>query len=281
MISTGRNGIRRALFDLLWIVVLLSFGGRALAADGGSVSGLRPTIYRVRPGNTLSGIAAQYGLSAQALARLNGIRPDGVLRIGEQLRVPEAGSQSSGPLLSFGPDFPCPAVLQSAVRFWIRVYTQVSTNGGFLHDPNDLGVVYQTVHFPPGSSPWERQHIVDVDRDRLAAELRRIAAGAWPLTPQERRIRALWGPDVSAARLLRAADDIRFQLGQSNRFKAGLIRSGAWQHAIARALAQQGLPPELAALPLVESSYNPRAYSKDGRRVFGSSCRGRRSASCA
>ena len=329
MISTGRNRIERALFDLLWIIVLLSFGGRALAAAGGSVSGLRPSIYRVRPGDTLSGIAVRYGLSVQALARLNGIQPDGVLRIGEQLRVPEAGThpsplagsdssaptlrtafywvqpgdtlsgiaaryglsvqalarlngiepgsmlragerlrvpgtESNAPLLSFGPDFPCPPVLQSAVHFWIRVYTQVGTNGGFLHDPNNLGVVYQTVHFPPGSSPWERQHIVDADRDRLAAELRRIAAGARPLTPQERRIRALWGPGVSSARLLRAADDIRFQLGQSNRFKSGLIRSGAWQHAIARALAQQGLPPELAALPLVESSYNPRAYSKDG-----------------
>ena len=328
MISTGRNKIERAVFDLLWIIVLLSLGGQALAAGSGSVSGARPTIYRVRPGDTLSGIAARYGLSLQALARLNGIQPDGVLRIGEQLRVPDAGSPSrlaadassapalptafyrvqpgdtlsgiatryglsvqalarlngiepggmlragerlrvprtgsSASLLSFGPAFPCPSVLQPAVHFWIRVYTQVGTNGGFLHDPNNLGVVYQTVHFPPGSSPWERQHIVDIDRDRLAAELRRIAAGARPLTPQERRMRALWGPDVSAARLLRAADDIRFQLGQSNRFKAGLIRSGAWQHAIARALAQQGLPPELAALPLVESSYNPLAFSKDG-----------------
>ncbi len=396
MISTGRNRFERAFLDLLWIIVLLSCGGQALAAAGGPTSELRPTTYRVRSGDTLSGIAARYGLSVQALARLNGIPPDGELRTGEQLRVSEAGSQASlpaagassapklrtafyrvrpgdtlsgiaaryglsvqelarlngippagelrigerlrvsearsqaslpaagassapkpstafywvqpgdtlsgiaaryglsvqalarlngiqpngelrigeqlrvpgtgsnAPLLSFGPDFPCPSVLQPAVHFWIRVFTQVGTNGGFLHDPNNLGVIYRTVHFAPGSSPWERQHIVDVDRDRLAAELRRIAAGARPLTPQERRIQALWGPDVSAARLLRAANDIRFQLGQANRFKAGLIRSGAWQHAIARALAQRGLPPELAALPLVESSYNPRAFSKDG-----------------
>ena len=262
MISTGRNRPERGIFDLLWIIVLLSLGGPALAAGSGSVSAARPAIYRVQPGDTLSGIAARYGLSVQALARLNGIEPDGMLRTGERLRVPRTGSSAS--LLSFGSAFPCPSVLQSAVRFWIRVYTQVGTNGGFLHDPNNLGVIYQTVHFPPGSSPWERQHIVDVDRDRLAAELRAIAAGARPLTPQERRIRALWGPEVSGARLVRAADDIRFQLGQSNRFKAGLIRSGAWHHAIARALAQQGLPPQLAALPLVESSYNPLAYSKDG-----------------
>ena len=159
---------------------------------------------------------------------------------------------------------PCPPQLRPAVDFWIRVYTQIDTNAGFLHDPNNLGVVYATVHFAPGSSPWERQHMVNAERDRLAAELRSIAAGVRPLTPQERRILGLWGPHVSAARLREAADDIRFQLGQSNRFRAGLIRSGAWHHAIARALAEQGLPAQLAALPLVESSYNPRAYSKDG-----------------
>ena len=159
---------------------------------------------------------------------------------------------------------PCPAPLRAAVHFWIRVYTQIDTDEGFLHDPNDLGIVYETVHFTAHSSPSERQRIVNRERDRLAGELRAIAAGVRPLTPEERRIRALWGPTASAARLREAADDIRFQLGQSNRFKAGLIRSGAWHHAIARALAKHGLPPQLAALPLVESAYNPRAYSKDG-----------------
>lgn len=159
---------------------------------------------------------------------------------------------------------PCPPPLRPAVDFWIRVYTQIDTDAGFLHDRHNLGVVYETVHFAPGTSSGERQRLVDRERDHLAAELRRIAAGVRPLSPQERRILALWGAHVSAARLREAADDIRFQLGQSNRFKAGLIRSGAWQHAIARALAANGLPAQLAALPLVESSYNPRAYSKDG-----------------
>ena len=159
---------------------------------------------------------------------------------------------------------PCPPQLRTAVHFWIRVYTQIDTNEGFLHDPNHLGVVYATVRFAPDSPPSQRQRIVDRERDRIAAQLRSIAAGVRPLTPEERRLRALWGPHPSPAQLREAAGEIRFQLGQSNRFKAGLIRSGAWRHAIARALAAHGLPPQLAALPLVESAYNPRAYSKDG-----------------
>lgn len=175
-----------------------------------------------------------------------------------------ASGHTAGAAVEAAPGLPDPPQLARAVRFWVRVYTQIDTNAGFMHDQHDLAVIYRTLHFAPGSSPEQRQRIVDHVRDRIAAQLRWIAAGRRPLSREERHIVALWGPGVSPARLRKAADDIRFQLGQSNRFRAGLVRSGAWQHAIARALKRAGLPPQLAALPLVESSYNPRAYSKDG-----------------
>jgi membrane-bound lytic murein transglycosylase D len=59
-------------------------------------------------------------------------------------------------------------------------------------------------------------------------------------------------------------DRVRFQLGQADRFREGLVRSGAWEHHVKETLRRQGLPAELAALPHVESSFNPRAYSKVG-----------------
>ena len=154
---------------------------------------------------------------------------------------------------------PYPPQLQRDVSFWVRVYTQIDTDSGYLHDQYDLAVVYETLHFAPNSSPRARERIVERARDHYAAELRRIASGQGPLSPEDERIKALWGAQATAQRLLEATDDIRFQLGQANRFKAGLIRSGAWQQDIAQALRDEGLPPELAALPLVESSYNPRA----------------------
>jgi len=61
-----------------------------------------------------------------------------------------------------------------------------------------------------------------------------------------------------------AVDDVRFQLGQSDRFRAGLVRAGAWETHIAEVLANLGLPSEIAALPHVESSFDPSAYSKVG-----------------
>jgi len=160
---------------------------------------------------------------------------------------------------------PRPAALEPDVQFWIHVYTQIDTNSGFLHDQYNLAVVYDTLHFAPDSPQSAREHQVDAARERVAAALRRIAAaGDAPLSADDQRIRDLWGAGVTPARLREAVDDIRFQLGQADRFRAGLIRSGAWETHIAEALANRGLPAELAVLPHVESSFNPAAYSKVG-----------------
>jgi membrane-bound lytic murein transglycosylase D len=158
---------------------------------------------------------------------------------------------------------PRPPALEPDVQFWIRVYTQVSTDAGFIHDQHDLSVVYETLHFDADMPPAARQREVDAERRRFHDVLLRLASGAAPASPEERRVRALWG-DASPARLAAAADDVRFQLGQSDRFRAGLVRAGAWQSHIAEVLSQMGLPPELAVLPDVESSFNPAAYSKVG-----------------
>src|ERR1700751_562872 len=57
-----------------------------------------------------------------------------------------------------------PPELERDVQFWIRVYTQIDTNAGFLHDQSNLGVVYDTLHFAPDSPPAERQRLVDQSR---------------------------------------------------------------------------------------------------------------------
>ena len=160
---------------------------------------------------------------------------------------------------------PRPPELERDVRFWVRVYTEVDTNGGFIHDQYNLAVVYDTIHFEPNTSPRQRQHIVDAAKAKVAAALHRIAAAKdGPLSDDDQHIKDMWGAEGTPSRLLEATDDIRFQLGQADRFREGLIRSGAWETHIAETLANLGLPPELAALPHVESSFNAAAYSKVG-----------------
>jgi membrane-bound lytic murein transglycosylase D len=160
--------------------------------------------------------------------------------------------------------FPQPPALDRDVNFWIRVYTEIGTNAGFLHDQYNLGVVYETLQFGPDTSARQRERIVAAARDRIIAALKRIAHSTGTLSPEDQHIRDMWGDGYSPARLLSAVEDVRFQLGQSDRFREGLLRSGLWQDHIIQTLSDLGMPTELGVLPHVESSFNAAAYSKAG-----------------
>jgi membrane-bound lytic murein transglycosylase D len=161
--------------------------------------------------------------------------------------------------------FTHPPALEADVRFWIRVYTEVTTDQGLLHDDWDLKLVYEVLRFDPASSPAQRERRVAEAKTRYSVLLRRFAAGdTSDLTAHERRILHAFGEKATPRDYLDAIERIRFQLGQADRFHEGLIRAAAWETHIARVLKQHGVPEEIAALPHVESSFNPFAYSKVG-----------------
>jgi membrane-bound lytic murein transglycosylase D len=160
--------------------------------------------------------------------------------------------------------FPRPKQLEPAIKFWTRVYTEVDTQGGFLHDPENLSVVYEKIR-SSSDNPSVRRREVERAADRYRHILTKLANGAREgLSQEERRVLALWPKGTTNAELKRAAGRIRFQLGQADRFRAGLARSGTWRPYIEQVLAANGVPRELAALPHVESSFDPTAYSKVG-----------------
>jgi membrane-bound lytic murein transglycosylase D len=161
--------------------------------------------------------------------------------------------------------FPRPSELDADVGFWTRVYTEVGTDGGLIHDSHDLGIVYEVVSFPSGLSQRGRERLTDRKKDHYRAILRLLARGRRSgLDEDGRRVLALWGEGAGNGTFARAARQVRFQLGQADKFRAGLIRSGAWEPHIRKTLASMGLPDGLAALPHVESSYTPHAYSRVG-----------------
>jgi membrane-bound lytic murein transglycosylase D len=161
--------------------------------------------------------------------------------------------------------FEHPPALERDIRFWIRVYTEVTTDGGLLHDDWNLSVVYEVLRFDPADSPAQREHHVALAKARYAELLRRFAAGDIEnLTPHERRILDAFGEKTTAAEFRDAIQGIRFQLGQADRFREGLIRSQLYERNISKVLTQRGVPAEIGALPHVESSFNPAAYSRVG-----------------
>jgi membrane-bound lytic murein transglycosylase D len=140
--------------------------------------------------------------------------------------------------------------LQRDVDFWIRIYSQVPTSRGLLHDPLDLSIVYGEAAIPPGQpgSP-ERRAAIEAARERWRSALRQAAdaveAGTGSSSDDVLRALGVWsaqGATPTPAALREAAGRVRFQLGQSDRFRAGLERSGAWRPHIARTLAAAGLP---------------------------------------
>lgn len=160
--------------------------------------------------------------------------------------------------------FPRPAALEADIAFWRRIYTEVGTDGGVIHDPVRLDVVYEVMKFPADMSARERSKRIENTKKTYSRILDRLASGAEELSPEEQRVRDLWPKGTRRSRFEQAAEDVRFQLGQADRFLEGVIRSGAYRDHIAATFEKMGLPRELAALPHVESSFNTYAYSKVG-----------------
>jgi len=166
---------------------------------------------------------------------------------------------------SASPELPSPASLAPNVRFWTRIYTEVDTQGGVIHDTENLDVVYEVLRFPEGISDRNRERRIEAAKRRIGEILRKLGRGQRSdLSEQERRVLALWPEGTSDATFRKAATRLRFQLGQADKFRAGLARSGQWADHIAQTLEEHGVPGELVALPHVESSFNPRAYSRVG-----------------
>jgi membrane-bound lytic murein transglycosylase D len=162
-------------------------------------------------------------------------------------------------------DFPKPVELNRDVDFWVSIFTVYSTNEGVLHDNRNMSVVYESMDMPSSVSRRERNRRAQKRRKRFQAILRKLAGGKRDkLNREEQRVLDLWPADVSDSELTAAVGRIRYQQGLSDRFREGLIRSGRWRAHVEAEFSKLGVPVELAALPHVESSYNPNARSHVG-----------------
>ena len=161
--------------------------------------------------------------------------------------------------------FPRPPEIKKAVDFWTRVYTEIDSNSGFIHDSRVLDIVYEVYPLSANASPKQQHRSIRNRVRHYEKLLRKIAeTPETDLSREERRIKRLWGPGASLSKLGNAAERIRFQRGQSDRMKTGLKRAAAYEARIRKILRDKGVPEQLAALPHVESSYNPRVRSKAG-----------------
>jgi membrane-bound lytic murein transglycosylase D len=161
--------------------------------------------------------------------------------------------------------FPRPAELESDINFWIAVFSEYTSDQGVLHDNRDLTVIYEQLDIPANISRRDRHRRAGARRENYQSILSILANGKRDkLTAEEKRVLALWPADVKNKTLQDAIDQIRYQQGLSDRFRIGLVQAGLYRNHINSQFTRLHVPIELAALPHIESSYNPNARSHVG-----------------
>ena len=158
--------------------------------------------------------------------------------------------------------FSTPPGLQSKVEFWKKIYSEYSTKHAVVHDIRNLEIVYEVVYL--GEKPLSRrarERKLEKTKKKYRNILRRIAKtkNKAQLKGDDKRVFALVKKDF-----YRASRNIRAQLGQKDRFREGIERSGLYMDEIKRIFKEFNLPVELSLLPHVESSFQIGAYSSAG-----------------
>ncbi len=160
--------------------------------------------------------------------------------------------------------FPSPPQLQPAIAFWRRVFWETPKENALLHDRQTF-VVWQEIKLPKNSAGKVNSRASKKTLKRATASLqRRLRRLAKQSIPQDDYDRSILEKVNEPKQLLAAASQIRMQTGIAEQFKAGVERARKWLPQVRAILIEENVPVQLAALPFVESGYNPRARSFAG-----------------
>jgi len=164
-------------------------------------------------------------------------------------------------------DFPVYDSIRPNISFWKKIYTEYATSQGVIHDKRNLGIIYEVIalkdRYTHGGRKINRNRIKNAKK-KYKLILARLSRGESPQAPEEKRVANLFGPEAGPSDFRTAMRNLRCQVGQKDPFRQGIIRSGAYLAKIQQIFRDAGLPVELSYLPHVESSFNPKAYSKFG-----------------
>jgi membrane-bound lytic murein transglycosylase D len=167
------------------------------------------------------------------------------------------------------------------VNFWFLVYTQFDSSNVVIHDKSNLSLIYKVLDFSSLHEKKLNKNILYVLQQKISNErinkikndLKDLSRDPFSLSHDAKSIyRTLKeaGIALPIKKLDRQAffnklkDNIRTQTGQRNFIKDGIIRSLPYKTFLNKYFAEHKLPPELLAVPFLESSFNPKAESRVG-----------------
>ena len=154
--------------------------GAVLVVPGRGHAGAR--TYRVRWGDTLSGIAARFGMSVESLARANHMRVSGILRAGRTLRV--SGRGGAAPLRGRYRVRPGDTLSGIAARYGVGLHRLARANGLRVHGILLAGITlrvpsHASAPVPVVTGPWSVVATINAWSAHYGVDARLARAVAW------------------------------------------------------------------------------------------------------
>jgi membrane-bound lytic murein transglycosylase D len=150
--------------------------------------------------------------------------------------------------------------LEDRIEFWKKVYTLYGEDDVIVHDRIRVNLIYDVA---VRGAHQSKVAAVEQALDDIRANLS-TPENLNDTAKQVRDAIVAKGVPLTAASLADLKDSVHTQLGIKERFRGGVIRSGRYLEAFRQILDNEGVPADLALLPLVESSFENRALSSAG-----------------
>lgn len=190
-----------------------------------------------------------------------------------QQPAPAPGNITVG-LSSDDPQFPHLPLLRPAVDFWTKVFSEWSENQSVVHSIDDLRKIYVVLDFSDQAQVLNSVQLsllkgraearAKQQIDELLKRVDALKDTPEKMDDEERRIYQMYADSRSPSRFRDAVGTFRVQRGLKERTGRALQVAGRYLPQMEQIFASYGLPVKLTRLPLVESSFNLQAYSKDG-----------------
>ncbi|MBF0456583.1 MAG: transglycosylase SLT domain-containing protein [Nitrospirae bacterium] len=170
-------------------------------------------------------------------------------------------------VLSEPSPFSCPAPLRPQVDFWIKIFTKYTTKQAVIHDNRYMNIIYSVVDLTEEQSNSKKARIgilafeISKYREILLKLDKRRPEDTDNLTSEESAVYDMFSGIEGTDKFAEAADRLRAQIGQKDRFQKALSKSALYMKEMEKIFREEGVPVALTRLPFVESAFDTGAYS--------------------
>lgn len=163
------------------------------------------------------------------------------------------------------------------IKFWQDIYTKYSSQHAIIHHAEYPEIVYEVLDFQninqdSSLSETKKEELRNLQirsaKERILFSLNKLAENDDPstLNSYDQNIVEIFKNLAHPPKYSQSAEMklIRFQLGQSDRMREAIEKSGKYLPMMEEIFRKEGLPKELTRIVFVESSFNVSSYSKVG-----------------